>query len=61
MKLIIKIKQQFTKQDVHTLKADKMAQTERFLYSHRQGYRSATPLGFKSRSESSYHFARAVR
>lgn len=61
MKLINKIKHQLTKQDIHTEKAHKMAETERFLYSHRQGYRSTTPMGFKSRSESSYYFARAAR
>lgn len=61
MKLINKIKHQLTKPDIHKEKAHKLAETERFLYSHRQTYRSAAPMGFKSRAESSYHFSRATR
>lgn len=61
MKLINKIKHQLTRSDIQTEKARKIAETERFLYSHRQGYRSAAPMGFKSRSENSYYFARASR
>ncbi len=61
MKLINKIKHQLSKSDLHSQQAVKLAETERFLYAHRQSYRSSAPLGFKSRSESSYYFARSSR
>lgn len=61
MSILAKIKNQFSKQDIYRQKAEKMAQTQRFLYAHRQVYRSETPLGFKARSEGSYHLARAGR
>jgi hypothetical protein len=61
MSILVKIKNQFAKQDIYRQKAEKMAQTQQFLHVHRQAYRSEAPLGFKTRSESSYHLARASR
>ncbi len=61
MGLLQKVKTKLSHKDIRQQKAEKMAQTERFLHGHRQAYRPTAPLGFKPRSDSSYHFARAGR
>ncbi len=61
MKILNKIRQQIEKPHILKQKADKMAQTERFLFSHRQSYRAHAPIGFKSRGDSSYYLAARTR
>lgn len=61
MSFLVKIKSKLSYKDIRQQKSQKMAETERFLHNHRQVYRSAVPLGFKSRTTAGYHFSRAGR